>query len=562
MRNLKLLSIIIGCFFVSLAPLKSQVKSGTTSLDKSSAKGNFGGLYALDNGKLVLFYMHKDGVSAYEFNANATFEKAQQGNVAIELLDRAMLTEKQASAANLKEFTGMEVMFVASSWGALKLQKGILGLKSDSRFIYGHYYKKIEDRKLKAEDTWRTSVIGNRAIIPDDLKMVLFKGKNGHFMSYSFKPVGISAMAPINGAIQSVGVIAEKVSIKNPSPYNANRLVIFKVGGKSLDETNNIHIMPYAMQGVGSGISAKGNFIVLTMPLNAPSTVKEQKALLAPDEAKNNLYIYEVDDNNQVVAEAMHKSDLRTVNFQTVATQNKTIVIGTGAEGKNWRMAYLGQTAMSGLTYAVLNLEGKVIASKTYLEKEFAAKFESAGSGSAKLQKFTGGPSFYQAETLENGNVFILGKSDGYHHGILLTAEHELIRYFIFPHADVTKHHYFTHQLEVRGNAIFLVNSDQPHELSNEVQRSSSSSTSTSGNIKTTTTSTVTEQLFEIFHVTQLFTIDGKSGKSEKYVLNEIQKNFNSMGNIPALFTSNAIYFPGRIKAPNGKEVGLIRFEY
>lgn len=554
MGKIKLLLIIIWCLFVATPLLEAQVKSGKTSLDKASVKGNFGGLYALDNGNLAMFYMHKDGVSAYEFNDIATFEKAQQGNDAIELVDQAMLTQKQENAPEIKEFTSLEVMFVASSWGALKLQKGLLGLKSDSKFIYGYDYEKIEDRKLKAEDTWRTNIIGNRAIIPDDLKTVKFKGENGRYMSYSFLPIGISSMAPINGYIQSVGVITEKVSIRNPSSNHFNRLVIFKVGGKSLDETNNIHIMPYAMQGVGSGISAKGNFIALTMPLNAPSTVKEQKALLAPDEDKNNLYIYELDDNNQVVAEAMHKSDLRTVNFQTLATHDKTIVIGTGAEGKNWRMAYLGQTAMSGLTYAVLNLEGKVIASKTYLEKEFAAKFESAGSDKAKLQKFTGGPNFYQVKTLENGNIFILGKSDGYHHGILLSAEHELIKYFIFPHADVTKHHYFTHQLEARGNKIFLVNSDQPNELSNSVQES----TSSSGN----TTTTTKKQLFEIFHTTQLFTIDGASGKTELHVLDEIQKNFNSMGNIPALFTNNAIYFPGRIKAPNGKDIGLIRFEY
>jgi len=554
MRNIKLLSIIFGCLFVFMAPLKAQVKSGTTSLDKSSVKGLFGGAFALENGNIALFYQHKDGISAYEFNANSQFEKALQASDANSLLDKTMQSASTKTQADLKEFKNMEVMFVASSWGALKLQKGLLDLKSDNKFIYGLDYRKIEDRKLKAEDTWRTNIIGNRAIIPDGLKKIKFKGDNGHYMSYTFSPGGISSMAPIEGFIQSVGVITEKVSIRDPSSNHFNRMVIFKVGGKALEEANNIHIMPYAMQGVGSGISAKGNFIALTMPLNAPSSVKEQKALLAPDEDKNNLYIYEIDENNQVVAEAMHKSDLRTVNFQTVATHDKTIVIGSGADGKNWRMAYLGQTAMSGLTYAVLNLEGKVITSKTFLEKDFAAKFESAGSGNAKLQKFTGGPNFYQAEKLENGNIFILGKSDGYHHGILLSAEHELIKYFIFPHADITKHHYYTHQLEVKGNKIFLVNSDQPHELSNTIQES----TSTSGN----TTTTVKKQIFEIFHVTQLFTIDGTTGKSELHVLNEIQKNFNSMGSIPALFNNNAIYFPGRIKAPNGKDIGLIRFEY
>jgi hypothetical protein len=225
-------------------------------------------------------------------------------------------------------------------------------------------------------------------------------------------------------------------------------------------------------------------------------------------------------------------------------------------------MFYGGQTALSGVTYAVLNADGKLITTKTYLDKDFAAKFELAGSGKAKLQKFTGGPNFYQAKTLENGNVFILGKSDGFHHGILLSAGHELIKYYVFPHADVTKNNYYTHQFKVKGNQIYLVNSDQPHELSNAVQESTSSNSRTSGNLKITTTTTTQQQIFEIYHLTQLFVIDGVSGKSELNLLSDIQKNFNSMGDTPALFTSDAIYFPGRIKAPGGKELSLIRIDY
>lgn len=554
--------IALCCCMLAVQTLQAQVSSGKTSLDKNSAKGLYGGAYVLNNGNVALFYQHKEGISAFEFNAKSQFQKALHGNEANGLLDQTMQTATTNALADFKEYKNLEVLFVASSWGALKLQKGILGLKSDNKFIYGMDYEKLEDRKLKAEDTWRTTVIGNRAIIPADHRTVKFRAENGHHMRYDFKPTGISSMAPINGAIQSVGVITEKVSIKDPSSNHFNRLVIFTVGGKSMDESSNIHTMPYAMQGVGSGISARGNFMALTMPLNAPTTVKEQREKLASDEDKNNVYLYEIDENNQVVAEVMYKSDLRTVNFQTVAAGNKTIVIGTGAEGKNWRMAYMGQTAMSGVSIAVLDADGQLLGAKSYTDKDFAGKYENVGESKAKPQKFTGGPNFYQAETLENGNIFVLGKSDGFHHGILLSSSNELIRYYVFPHADVSKHVYYTHQLKVKGNTIALVNSDQPHELSNAVNESSSTSKYTTGNLNVTRTSTSKTQLFEIFHVSQLFTIDGTSGKSDLKVLSDIQKGFNSMGNTPALFTDQAIYFPGRIKAPKGKELALIRIEY
>jgi hypothetical protein len=99
---------------------------------------------------------------------------------------------------------------------------------------------------------------------------------------------GISAMAPYSGFIQSAGIITEKVSITNPPPYNNNRLVVFMAGGEPFTENHAIHEMPHAMQGVGTGVTARGNFLVMTMPLNAPSTVKAQQALVAPEENRDN----------------------------------------------------------------------------------------------------------------------------------------------------------------------------------------------------------------------------------------------------------------------------------
>ncbi|MDQ3191891.1 MAG: hypothetical protein M3Q58_09880 [Bacteroidota bacterium] len=562
MKNEFLMSLLIVGFWILNPNVGiSQVTSGLATMSKPAIKGNYGGTYQLNNGNVAVFYQTSDGVYAYEFNADSKFVKEHQGAEALKVLDQVTEQSTEINNVATKEFTSMNVMFAGASWGSVKLQKGSLFINSDKNFIYGMDYKKGESEKLKAEGTWRTVPIGNRAIIPEDLKVVKFKGNNGKYMSFTFSPLGVNTMAPAAGYIQSAGIITEKISITNPPPHNSNRLVVFKVGGKTFEESNNIHIMPYAMQSLGAGISANGNFIAMTMPLYAPSSVKEHKALLAPDEDKNNLYIYEIDDNNQVVSQAIHKSELRTVNFQAVATEDKTFVVGTGKEGRNWRMFYAGQAAMSGLTVAVLDKSGKVVGSHSYLEKDLLNKYEIAGTGKGKFQKFTGGPNFYRAEKLENGNTFIFGVSDGYHHGILLSAANELIKYYVFPHADLTKHTIHTQQLEVIGNKVYLVLSDQPLALSNAVQKSTSTSSSTSGNIKTTTTSTSTSQLFEIYHVSQLFTIDGKDGKCSQLWLNNIQKNFHTLGNTPAFFGKDAIYFSGRIKA-KGKDLSLVKISY
>ncbi|MDY0078133.1 MAG: hypothetical protein RBR87_12765 [Bacteroidales bacterium] len=536
----------------------SQINSDVAPMEKSAAKkGVYGGTYQLSNDNISVFYGSPDGIYAYEFDPNAKFIKELQGVDAVGSLTQVTdesIEQAVTDGYELAADKGLKVMFAGSSWGALKLQKGLLYLKSDKNFIYGFDYEKHSTEKLKVEDTWRTLPIGNRAIVPENLKTAVFKAKNGKSMSYTFSSLGMANFAPLSGYIQSAGIITEKVSIKNPPPYNSNRLVIFKVGGDPYEETSDIHIMPYAMQGVGTGVSAKGNFVVMTMPLNAPSTVKEQKALRAPDEARDNLYIYEIGADNKVISESSYKSALRTVNFHAVSTDEKTFIIGTGTEGKNWRMFYGGTTDMSGLTLAVLDKDGKISGSHTYLEKDFLAKFELAGQDKSKLQRFSGGPNFYRADKLDNGNTFIFGRSDAHHHGILVSSTNELIKYYVFPHLDLEKNAIYTEQLVVRGNKIYLVLSDQPFEYSNAIHTNVSSNSSYS----TTTTS----QIFEIFHLSQLFTIDGTTAKSTQLQLDEIQKDFYTLGTTPAFFGKNSIYFPGKIKALKGKELALISIPY
>ena len=562
MKKTILLSLAIICCMTLVTYPSFTQQVGKVELVKAAAKGNYSGTFELTNGHLAIFYQSSDGIHAYEFANDSKFVKEHTGAGASELLQQLSDQSVEVNQLAMKEFTELEVLYAGSSWGALKLQQGTLSLNSDKNFIYGYDYKKSEDKKLKAEGTWRTALVGNRAIIPEDMKVIKFRGQNGKYMSFTFSPSGLTTMTPVNGFIQSAGVITEKVNIKDPSPYNANRLVVFTVGGNSLEETSEISIMPYAMQGLGSGISAKGNFIVMTMPLNAPSTVKEQKELVAPEEDRNNLYIYEINDKNQVVSQAVHKSELRTVNYQATSTDENTYIVGTGAEGKNWRMFYAGQTAMSGLSIAVLDKEGKLIGSHSYLENALADKFEMAGTGKGKLQKFTGGPNFYRAEKLDNGNTFLFGQSDGYHHGILLSPSHELIKYYVFPHADLTKHTVYTHQLEVKGNNLYLVQSDQPFALSNDVQKSSSSRSYTTGNLRMTSTSETTTQLFEIYHLSQLFKIDGTNGNCTQMWLNDIEKNFHTLGERPAYFAKDGIYFAGRPNANKGKEISMLKIDY
>jgi LysM repeat protein len=368
----------------------------------------------------------------------------------------------------------------------------------------------------------------------------------------------------VGGYLQSAGVITEKVSIKEPSPYNANRLVIFKIGFND-EETSNIHIMPLAMRGVGVGSDARDNMVVMTVPLNAPSTYSPHKQLNAKDEERRFLYLFRFDNNNNLIDEQKIKSDLVNINnYQTLVAHKKTYVIGTGSVGnKGFISSFPGQNT-DALSIAVIDENGKLSPFKTFSGKELEGKLET--NNVKPIMKFIGGPNFYSVSELDNGNVFLFGKSDGWHHGVLLSSAGDLIKYYIFPHLDPTKNTIFTEQLHNTGKKIFILLADQPKELTNEKQTTTGSSTSThymggGSALKTTTTTTTTTQLFEIFHLSNVYIIDGANGVIKKIQLDEEVKNFYTLSDVPAFFTNEGMYIPGRIKANKGKTVSLIKID-
>ena len=547
---------ILGSLFLLIifGNLNAQIKTGTAEVSKALKNGIYGGAFPFSNGNTGVFFQEKGELVAYEFDGNAQYVATHHSVEANNLLDKVDYKESDIpnllNAIEVDNGKGLNIMYAKESWGSLKLVNGLLYLSSTDKFINGFELDDKDTRKLKIEGTWRTTNIGARAIIPRDKTLYKFKAQNGRYMSFDFTKV--PATVHKEGYLQSAGVITEKVSIKDPSPHNANRLVIFKIGFNE-EETSNIHIMPYSMRGIGVGSDAQGNMTVMTVPLNAPSTYGPHKKLNAKDEERGYLYLYRFDNDNNLIDEQKIKSDLNNVNsYQTMDAGNKTYLIGTGTtSGKGFISSYPGQKT-DAVSIAVLNENGKLSPFKTYSAKNFQGKLETNGGNSS--MKFTGGPYFYSVSTLDNGNVFLMGKSDGFHHGVLFSTTGELIKYYIFPHLDPTKNIAHTEQVYIKNNKIYVLLADQPHELSNARK----TSTSTSGNV----TSTTTSQLFEIFHLSNVFVIDGSSGSTMKIELNKEVKNFYTLGNTPALFTDKGIYIPGRIKANKGKEVSLIKIDY
>ncbi len=302
MKTTKLLTLIIvtAVLIFTGGMVQAQVYKGT-SKGKISKGSVYLGTYQLPDGNISSFFAEKDKVYANEFTDKAEPIGMKTGMEVFDLLNTVQEKDNpHAISTNAKEISddrGLKVMYARDSWGSLNVYNGLWVLNSDEKFVQGFEFQQEDKRKLKIEDSWRTAIIGSRTIVPENSRLFNFKAKNGKTVTYDLTG---TPFIPTNGYIQVAGVINEKVSIKDPSPYNQNRLIVFKAGFDNT-ETSEVHIMPYSMRGIGVSTDAQNNMVVLTVPLYAPSTYAPHKALLAPDEEKNQLYIYRFDNNNNFI---------------------------------------------------------------------------------------------------------------------------------------------------------------------------------------------------------------------------------------------------------------------
>ena len=533
----------------------AQQFTGTSELTKNDVKGRYFGTYVTDDGSSTVFYAsEKGGFNAYIFDNKGEFSKVSSGAEA----DQEYST-LQGAEYTMGDYQDMPVykgdMIVGSaSWtGKLKILKGPLYLNASEKFVYGPGFEEKESFKPKVNDTWNTKRIGYRAYAPDPKVRLEKSGKKG---SFEFLLSGPYVFAPDNGSIQAAGVITEKVSIKNPPETNGNRIAIFSIPGSDPDNVQeNIITLPYAMQAIGVGITANNDFAVMVMPLNAPSTYKPHKKLVAPEGKRNRLYVARFDQENNLRDTLSIPSTSMVVDFQYHNDGINDFIIGMGTDkDKNWRWHFAGME-LNRIQFIKLGDDGKVLYHKTYDEEEIESKLMIPGAKkNSHKMKFPEEPVFTQFETLANGNHFMYGELHGYGHAMLVDKNGNLIHYYLITHADLEKNRKWGSEFHTRGNKIYMSLSDQPSGLSNETQ--------TDVTYTAYTKITTTKQMFEIFHVTQLFVFNGDNGDVKQQWLGDAGKEWYTCGNTPVMFLEDAMYVTGRSKGPKGKEIFVSKYSY
>lgn len=550
-----LFSLLIFFFSNPAQAQLTQVFSESTEMVKTDVKGRYFGTFVSDDGSSTVFYAsEKGGFNGYNFDSNGKFSSVSSGGDA-----DAKYATLQDAQYSMDDYNDMPVykgdMIVGSAtWtGKLKVLRGPLYLDADEKFIHGPGFDEEESFKPEIEGTWNTRRIGYRSYAPDPKVRLQAYGKQA---SFEFKQSGPIVFAPETGSIQAAGVVVEKVVMKNIPETSQNRIVVFSIPGSDPNNIKNSMVtMPYALQEIGTGITAKNDFAVMVMPLHAATTYKPHKKLIAPEGKRNRLYVARFDQENNLRDTVSIPSTAMFVDFQYVNDGENDFIIGMGNEkDKKWHFNYIG-AELNRIQFIKLGDDGKVIFHKTYNEEEIASKLSMPGAKkNSHNMKFTNDPIFEHFEKLPNGNHFMYGEEGEYGHAMLISPSGELIHYYLFPHTDLSKNIKWNQEFHTRGNDVYLAIIDQPAEFTNEVV----TTTSYSQYAEITTT----KQKFEIFHVTQLFKVDGESGQVDQNILGDAGKEWYTCGNTPVMFLEDAMYVTGRAKGPKGKEIFVSKYSY
>jgi len=550
-----LLCVAILSFYFTSAQMKI-IQSGSADLSKDASKGRFAGTYVKPDGSAELFYLTSDGVYGYNFSADGKFQGESSGNSVMTDLTTMQSAQTQTSDLDgLPVFKG-DVIMGSNTWtGNLVVKTGELYLNTSDKFIYGPDFEEKETIKPKVDETWMSKQIGYRSYSPH--KKVILTDGNGKQMLFTFPESGKFVVASADGgSIQGAGVVVEKVSIKNPSPNAQNTLAVFSIPGNDpyLMSTNVIYT-PYSQGGIGTGLTSFGGFAVMVMPINAPSTYKPHKRLRPPEDKRMNLFVYRLNKENQVVDSVNFHSTASAVDFQYICDEeSKTdAIFGFGNDKKaKWRWGFAGME-LNVMQFVKLKENGQIDFHKTYLEDEINNKIIVPGSKNNKVNlKLPDTPVWDWVKKLDNGNYLFYGQSRYAEMAFLTDANGQLIHFYLMPVYDASSN--LGTQVEIRGNDIYLAIYYQPYDLTNTIQ---SETSTTPYSITTKTT-----QLFEIYHLTKLVKIDGTTGDVQQIELGEAGKKYYTMYNQPVIFAEDAIYVPGRAKAPKGKEIFLEKVSY
>jgi len=553
--------IVLGVFLFNVCHAQKIEFDNITTVDMEKAvikSGMYAGTY-FDSEKVnVLYYMssEKAGVNLFNYSFDSQMKPKDFNDLFISKEDAEkefgwyLPQEEVEKVASGKE----KFLLAGSTFGS--------GMKVEFGRIKKHYQQGIftswtfeQEGKIKPKtgDIWRIQPSAYKTT-SDYTKLATAYG-----FSEDLQKIGFPLLAPESATLLAVGVITEKIKIKNPPPTLGNRVAVLAINGENFDDTkSNIYLLPFSALGMGTGLGQDDNLCALYAPHNAPSTLRQYDHLRWKDR-QNHYTMMRFSDQYTLVDSVSFQSELVWGKFRIYNDKESSFIVGMGNTDFN---GWSRNADMIGLkkinAIQVTKIKDGVVAYNSEFSDDLLEERLVVPEGVKSKYNFHIHNNYIrEIIALPNGDSFVLGRSPLETYALQISSEGELKAFYKINSLDEKDSRLYNYQLLLKGDNIYLVLNEQPYKLSNDTKVSTSSSTISGGGMSTTHTTTTVKRLNEVFVQSKIVEIN----TSELKISNELiidGKDYYSLGSYPALFTKDAIYFTAR-KGIKGKTLNLLR---
>jgi hypothetical protein len=534
----------------------------STPLDKKLAKkGLYAGTY-LNNDQIdVIYYMSSDksGVQLFQYDFDNNLKLNTTEDISISDSEAREKYDWYVPQADVEKYASKKNRF-------LEANRTLIGAGMNIK--YGHiefnYNQGIfVDWKFVSEGKIKPKKDGIWKIFPAGYKTTsdYTKLQTAYGFSEDLEKSGIPLLAPSEATLLGVGVITDKVSVKNPPLTNFNRIAAITVTNENFDAAEmEEYLLPYSAAAMGSGLGQNDDLCAVFAPRNAPSTLKAHKPLQWKDR-KDEFTFMRFSDDRKLVDSLRFKGKIMHGDFNIFNTDNSSMIVAFGDTKHNgWgtNTFYQQLKKVNGVQFVKIK-DDKLIYNVMFDEDQIEDKLQvPAGEKKKLVMEVTFG--IIDIINLPNGDDMVIGRNMQSTFAYQVSSNGELRAVYQIGRIDDKKSQHYNIQYKIVGNDIYLVPSEQPTSLSNDTQVKVSSSSITAGGMKTTTTTTTVKRLNEVYVQAQVVKIDfTKASMSNKLVING--KDYYAMGSYPAFFTPDGIIFTGK-KGPKGKELFVSKINY
>lgn len=317
-----------------------------------------------------------------------------------------------------------------------------------------------------------------------------------------------------NGKAVMMGRVVEKVNMKNPAPWNNNRLRVAVVDGGAMEvEEKETYVFPFAfIPAETKAIKNYQQLVALLVPLNSPNTVKEAKQYQMDKENRNRVMVTVINNRGELVDTVQYRSAGNNGKYSIVEEGNAIYIPAVlNAKAGGFYNGHVPKPTHIQFTKVE---NGKLIYNNSYDFSAISNKVLSPkGKKISKLK--VGDVRFQEHKKLRNGDMVFFAVDQAYFYAYQVGSSGELKHVYVTDRYDAKGKVVDSQFIEHGNDKLLWMTRETPEGVSDtDINVSESLSSHNDGFTRTqTTTATATPRnILEIKAVVKISAVNPYNG--------------------------------------------------